>query len=66
MKPKLVPPKASGPQRLSATYVKQLITLLARLPKDAKVYGTDQGEIAVWQKGLPGDAHIAYIDLKGI
>ena len=59
-KPKPTPPKPA-PLRLTAQDAGQLIAALQRLPEQAKVYGTDNGEIAVWQ----GQRHLAYINLTG-
>lgn len=61
VKPKPTPPKDEE-RYFEATTVLQLIEVLKRLPEDARVYGTDDGEVAVWR----GQRHLAHIDLRGI
>ena len=55
--------KADAPERLSAARVDTLIAHLSKMPKDARVYGTVGGELAVWTSK---SGHLAFIDLLGI
>lgn len=60
MKPKPQAPEDLD-QKFTARTVTQLIEALKKLPPEATVYGTDDGEVAVFHKRH----HIAHIDLVG-